>query len=126
MHITNPIGKKGEDVAVESLKKQGYQILERNFRKHYGEIDIIAIDKTDKEAILVFVEVKTRTSSQFGTPFEAITPWKMKPLIKTAQLYAASHKNLPEAMRMDAVAVILDNTLELKSLEHLQNISGLS
>lgn len=140
MHIVSPVGKKGEDVAVEYFKRQGYQILERNFRKHYGEIDIIAIDPGKRssstqfgstgvtleknEAVLVFIEVKTRTSNQFGTPFEAITPWKMRPLLKTAQLYAASHKNLPEAMRMDAIAVILDNDLELKDLEHIKNISG--
>ncbi|HXS14881.1 MAG TPA: hypothetical protein VN711_02040, partial [Candidatus Saccharimonadales bacterium] len=59
-----------------------------------------------------------------GTPFEAITPWKMKPLVNTAQLYATSHKNLPEAMRMDAIAVILDEGMELHNIEHIENISG--
>lgn len=124
MQIVSPVGKKGEDVAVEYLKKHKYKIIERNFRKHYGEIDIIAIDRAQIEPVLVFIEVKTRTSGQFGTPFEAITPWKMKPLLKTAELYATSHQKLPEAMRMDAIAVMLDNNLELKSLDHIKNISG--
>lgn len=122
LHVTNPIGKKGEDLAVEYLKKQGYAFLERNFRKHYGEIDIIALDK--KEQTLVFIEVKTRTSHQFGTPLESITYWKLRPLIKTAELYAASNKHLPQSMRIDAIAVILDGNLNLVDLEHHKNISG--
>ncbi len=56
---------------VEYLKEQGYKVIERNYRKHYEEIDIIAIDQ--EEQVLVFIEVKTRISSQFGTPFEATT-----------------------------------------------------
>lgn len=132
LKIVNPIGKKGEDVAVVYLKKQGYTILERNYRKHYGEIDIIAIDPSagsgqgasEKEQILVFIEVKTRTSSQFGTPFESITYWKLKPLLKTAQLYCAIHPKLPQALRIDAIAVILDEDLNVVNIEHQKNISG--
>src|SRR5438046_1996750 len=98
MKITNPIGKKGEEIAVQFLKKKGYKILEVNFHKQYGEIDIIAIAPSypllgrgeGSRGTLVFIEVKTRTSNQFGTPFESITPWKLKSLIKTAQLYKAS------------------------------------
>ena len=123
LKVTNPIGKKGEDLAVQYLKKHGYKILERNFRKHYGEIDIIAIDRSE-EPILVFIEVKTRTSSQFGTPFEAITSHKLQPLLKTAQLYAVSNPALPQSLRVDAISVILNEILELVDIEHIKNISG--
>jgi|SRR3989344_2563498 len=76
MYIPNPTARLGEKLAGEFLEKQGYKIIERNFRKGYGEIDIIALDKKT----LVFVEIKTKTSNAFGTPFEAITPFKIKAL----------------------------------------------
>jgi putative endonuclease len=117
--ITNPIGKLGEDKACEYLREHGYKIIERNFRKGYGEIDIVAIYKQT----LVFIEVKTRTSNQFGTPLEAITYWKLKSLIKTAQYYKMVHRNLPESLRIDAVAVILNGD-EVQSIEITKNISG--
>ncbi len=103
MKISSPTGSLGEKIAVEYLRKQGYKILEQNFSKRWGEIDIIAIDGDT----LVFVEVKTRTSNQFGTPLEAITPWKLKTLIRTLQFYKATHRNLPEGLRIHAVAIIL-------------------
>lgn len=120
MRIVNPVGKKGEDEAVKYLVKKGYKILDRNFRKRNGEIDIVAT----KGSILVFVEVKTRTTSQFGSPFEAITPWKLRTVIKTAEFYKISHKNLPDEMRMDAISVLLDGLLDVEEIEHLENISG--
>lgn len=123
MKIANPLAKRGEDKAVLFLNKKGYKIIERNFRKGYGEIDIIAVDKRDKNHILVFVEVKTRTSEQYGTPFESITPWKLKTLIKTAQFYKLIHKNLPDSMRIDALSVSIDSDGK-ELIEHLENITG--
>jgi|SRR3989338_5400914 len=119
MKITNPVAKLGEDLACKLLKSKGYKILERNFRKGYGELDII----TQLDNLLVFVEVKTRTVERFGTPFESITPWKLKSLIKTGIFYKSLHPNLPEALRMDAVSVILDKDNKLKNIEHIENIS---
>ena len=119
MKITNPTAKFGEDKACEFLRKLGFKILERNYRKTYGEIDIIAIDKD----VLAFIEVKTRTSGQFGTPLESITHWKLKSLIKTAQFYKLTHRNLPDALRIDAVSVIL-NCQEVQSIKLTRNISG--
>lgn len=119
MKIANPTGRLGEQAAVDFLKKINYKILDRNFRAGYGEIDIIAV----KDNVLVFVEVKTRSSDNFGTPFEAITPWKLKPLIRTAQFYKSSHKGLPMEMRIDAIGVkVKENQIE--SIEHIKNISG--
>lgn len=125
MKIVNPIAILGEDKACEYLKKLGFKIIERNFRKGYGEIDIIALDPSagSGQEVLSFIEVKTRTSNQFGSPLDAITYWKLKTLIKTAQFYKMTRNNLPESMRVDAVAVVL-NGQETQSIELRKNISG--
>ena len=120
MRIYHPLGKKGEDIACEFLKKHGYSIIERNFRRSYAEIDIIAV----KDETLVFIEVKTRTSSQFGTPLESITYWKLRPLIKTAQFYAKIHPKLPQLLRIDAIAVSMDGNGGREKIEHVENITG--
>lgn len=124
MKIVNPTAILGEDKACEYLKKLGFKIIERNYRKSYGEIDIVALDPTTASGqVLVFVEVKTRTSNQFGSPLESITYWKLKSLLKTAQYYKMTHKNLPESLRIDAVSVtILDN--KVKEIKLSKNISG--
>lgn len=124
MKIVDPTAKLGEDKACNFLRKNGFKIIERNFRKGYGEIDIIAIGSTSKEKMLVFFEVKTRKSNSFGSPLEAITPWKLKSLIKTAQFYKLIRPNLPDAMRIDAVSVNLSTNNEVQNIELIKNISG--
>lgn len=125
MRIANPTAKLGEDETCQYLQKNGFKIIERNFRQGYGEIDIIAVDPTDsKEKILVFVEVKTRKTNTFGDPLEAITPWKLKSLIKTGQFYKLIHRGLPDSMRIDAVSVSLYSNNEVENIEHIKNISG--
>lgn len=118
MRIVNPTAVLGEDIATDFLRKKDYKILERNYRKSYGEIDIIAQTKN----ILVFIEVKTRTSNLFGSPLESITPWKLREVTRTAIYYKHIHQNLPDALRIDAIGVVLENgkTIEIK---HLENIS---
>lgn len=120
MRIVNPVGKKGEDIAVDFLKKKGYTILERNYRKKYAEIDIICV----KNNTLVFVEVKTRTSTAYGTPFESITPWKLRPVMRLAAYYQMTHTQLPTFMRIDAIGVALNALDKVEEIEHLENISG--
>src|SRR5688500_8234634 len=101
MKISNPLAREGEEIATKYLQKLGYKIIDRNFRARNTEIDIIAIyDNT-----LVFIEVKTRTTDKFGTPFEQIAYFKLKSLIKAAQHYRLVRKNLPELMRIDAISV---------------------
>ena len=97
------LGKYGEDLAVGFLKKQGYVILDRNFRIRGGEIDIIAIDGK----VVVYVEVKTRSSHQFGRPEESVTYSKLRFLERASKFYRANHKNLPEQERIDVLAVDL-------------------
>jgi len=105
------LGGIGEKLAVNLLRKKGYQILEKNFRSKLGEIDIIALDPSISsgqiESTLVFIEVKTRWSKSFGPPEEAVTPRKIRSIIKTGQYYRLLHPQLPEALRIDVVAVDL-------------------
>ena len=80
-------GSWGEDRAAAYLRKQGYEILERNYRGKTGEIDIIA----EKDGTLHFIEVKTRTSEDLGEPLEAIDRRKLGHILRTAELYL--HQN---------------------------------
>lgn len=125
MKIANPTAKLGEDKASLFLHKNGFKIIERNFRKSYGEIDIIGIDSsTDPQRkILVFIEVKTRKSNSFGSPLEAVTPGKLKSVIKLALFYKLIHPNLPDAMRIDAISVVLSSDNRVENIEHIKNIS---
>jgi len=119
MKISNPVAIKGEELAAKFLKEKGYKIIDRNFRKGYGEIDIIAVHKN----VLVFVEVKTRTSNVYGSPLEAISYFKLKSLLRTAEFYKVLNPKLPDLLRIDAISVLLDNSWNLVNIEHIENIS---
>ena len=119
MLISNPTAKLGEEIASKHLKDKGFKIIERNFRKGYGEIDIIATFQNT----LIFVEVKTRTSKLYGGALESIAHHKLKSLIKTAQFYKLLHPNLPDALRIDAILIDLDLKNNTQSIEHIENIS---
>jgi len=97
------VGKFGEDLAQNFLKKLGYKIIERNFRIRGGEIDIIALDKKT----LVYVEVKTRTTRAFGLPEESVGYHKLKFLERASKFYRANRQNLPQLERIDVVSVDL-------------------
>ena len=120
MRIANPVAKVGEDLACMYLIRKGYKIIERNFRKKYQEIDIIATGNSS----LVFVEVKTRRSNAFGSPFEGITPWKLGHLVGLAQFYKQLHPSLPDYLRIDAIGILLSTNNKVEKLEHIENISG--
>ncbi len=94
-------GAKGEDIAAACLKKEGYRIVERNYRCRYGEVDIIAMDKKD----VVFVEVKGRESDAFGSPEEAIGPAKQKKISKVALHYLQERGLGDHNARFDVVAI---------------------
>lgn len=96
-------GKMGEDTAAAFLAKEGYKIVDRNFRCPLGEIDIVAADK----GVLVFVEVKTRSSNKFGLPEEAVNRRKQHQMTKVAQFYISNKKLFNSPARFDVVAVIL-------------------
>ena len=98
------LGFTGEELAVKYLRRRGYKILERNYRCPLGEIDAVAL----KDGFLVFVEIKTRRTSLFGPPQEAVNTKKRKKL-KDLALYYLSQKGLGERLplRFDVVAVDL-------------------
>ncbi|MFC1845048.1 YraN family protein [Thermodesulfobacteriota bacterium] len=97
----NELGAKGEDLAIRYLKKRGYRIIERNYRVKLGEIDIIAEHGDD----LVFIEVKTRSDTSFGSPFESITKQKQKKLSKVALEYIGKKKCHQSPARFDVVGI---------------------
>lgn len=119
------LGNLGENLALKHLKNKGYKIIERNFRSRFGEIDIIAVDPStgSGQGVLVFIEVKTRWSEKFGLPEEAITPWKIKRIIKAAQYYKLFHPELPDSLRLDAVVIDLSSLGKLKRIEIIKNLS---
>jgi len=111
------VGKLGEKAARKFLKKRGYRIRETGFRCRHGEIDIVARHKD----YLVFVEVRTKISLDFGTPEESITQAKKKKLIALALSYTSTHQNLPSLWRIDVVAVELDDKGKTRRIELIEN-----
>jgi putative endonuclease len=111
------LGAAGEKLARDFLKKKGYKILETNYRCREGEIDIVA----RKKDCLVFVEVRTKASVDFGSPEESITFAKKEKLIASALTYISEHNDLPESWRIDFVAVELDPNGKAKRIELIEN-----
>lgn len=107
-------GVIGEKLAVNYLNKNKYKIIDRNFKCKLGEIDIIAaIDD-----IIVFVEVKTRKSSAYGYPYEAVTINKQQKIIKTAYTYIKLKKIVNKQYRFDIIEIFLDKNIRIN---HIQN-----
>jgi len=86
--MARTLGEWGEAVAMDFLRKQGYEILAQGYRSRYGEIDLIARDAT----YLAFVEVKTRKSAYFAEAREAVSRSKVKKLRQTAEMYLVAHE----------------------------------
>ena len=97
------LGKKGEEMALRFLKKRGYRIIERNYACKMGEMDIIAREKDT----LVFIEVKTRTSTTFGPPQLAVNPKKQLQMSKVALHFLKEKKLEDVKARFDVVAILL-------------------
>lgn len=112
------VGKYGEDIASDYLRKNGYKVLERNFKKSWGEIDIIC----SFGGVIIFVEVKTQNKGNrfFIRPEENITSFKQKQLIKSAKSYLAYKKQLSNQWQIDVIAIELgaDGSTEIR---HLKN-----
>lgn len=108
------LGKVGEELAVEHLIGEGYQILERNWRLGHKEIDIIAL----KDDTLAIIEVKTRKSNDYGDPDISVGDYKQQMLIWAADAYVR-YKNLDVEVRFDIISIILNDTE--KSIEHIED-----
>ncbi len=97
------IGRRGEDAAARYLERAGLHVVHRNWRVSRGELDIVALDGQE----LVFVEVKTRTSTAAGTPDEAVTPAKQRRLARLAEAYIASTGEDAPPVRFDVISIQL-------------------
>lgn len=103
MGVRAAVGRFGEDVAVRHLTREGLQVLARNWRCRVGEIDVVARDGDT----LVVCEVKTRRSTRFGAPLEAVTPAKAARLRRLAVAYLAATDTAGVPVRIDLVGVLL-------------------
>lgn len=113
MNMNNKkFGDFGEQVAADFLRKKGYKILDRNFRALGTELDIICMDKN----ILVFVEVKSRTSKKYGYAYEAITEFKINNIIQTAISYIIKYDYMHLQARFDVIEFYSDGTIN-----HIEN-----
>lgn len=110
----NQLGKKGEQLAVDFLLKNGYEIIERNYRFDKAEVDIIA----KKEDALAIIEVKTRSTSDFGDPQDFVKPKQIQRLVKAVDEYVSAN-NLNVEVRFDIIAIVKENNRF--NIEHLKN-----
>lgn len=114
------LGKEGERIAEAYLRKQGYKLVERNYRCALGELDLVVLDRR----VVVFVEVKTRTGHGFGTPFEAVESRKQQKMIHAAQ-YFLTQKGLHQRdARFDVVGISWPGRDPI--VEHIKNAFELS
>jgi len=112
---TKTLGEKGENIAAAFLKKKGYNILFRNYKCSFGEIDIIAKHKK----ILSFIEVKTRSTKKYGLPQEAVTPAKQTKISRVALEFVQRYKMDNRAARFDVVSVkYLNDGYEVDLIEN--------
>ena len=102
-HSRQRLGTAGEEIACTELEKLGYRIIERNYRSRFGEIDIIARDADT----IVFVEVKTKTSGDFGDPVDEVTPQKQRQIISMGEEYYSFCCQRDTLCRFDVVGVDL-------------------
>jgi len=116
MYLRHVLGKEGEDEAVKYLEKKGYRIIERNFLCRQGEIDIIALDKE----YIVFVEIKTRTNTEYGLPSESVTEKKIKHMKKAIQYYLYKRNLEKENIRVDVIEVYAKE--EKFQINHIKQI----
>ncbi len=110
------IGKKGEKVAVKYLKKSGFEIIECGFKAMRGEIDIIARENDT----IVFVEVKTRRTDEFGSPFEAVDLKKQAQIKKIASIYISKRYQKFIPCRFDVVGIIVKKRGDYE-ISHIRN-----
>ncbi|SDS21185.1 putative endonuclease [Friedmanniella luteola] len=101
------LGARGEELAVAELRRQGMEVLERNWRCRHGEIDVVATETVDGRTTVVFCEVKCRSGLGFGDPLEAITWAKLRRLRSLAAEWMRVHEVTAATVRLDAVGVLL-------------------
>ncbi len=114
---TRKTGDIGEQIAVDYLKNNGYKILEKNYQKPWGEIDIIAQNQG-----LIFIEVKTRTNTKIAFPEENVNFNKQRKLIRAAETYLLEKNHSPETpWQIDVIAIELNLKIRKANLKHIKN-----
>ncbi len=117
MTARRSLGDFGERVAAAHLEAEGYRILATNFRVREGEVDIVA----EKGGVVAFVEVKTRRSDGMGAAVDSIDDRKAKRLLLAAEAFAQQHPELPPGRRIDLIAIDLEASGRVVSLQHLES-----
>lgn len=117
MATHNDLGKWGEEMAVQHLREQGYTILDRDWRVGHRDLDIVA--RTPDGIVVVFVEVKTRTSDVVSSPHDAVDARKIKSLGAAANAYVKEFQIWDE-LRFDIISIIGDRS-ETALLEHVED-----
>lgn len=111
------LGRIAEDHAARYLASRGYRIKDRNFRLSRGpEVDIIA----ERKDVLVFVEVRSRSSTGFGNPRDSVTPWKQRQIIRAASGYIQYRERRERVMRFDIVEVYLTPEGRVQKIAHYE------
>ena len=111
------VGRIGEKFAIEFLKKRGYKIMATNSRTPFGEIDAVA----KQDGLIVFLEIKTRTTSSLGPPYLSVTGAKQNHLIKNALFFLKKRRLVNSNWRIDVVSVKLSLEYELEDIEIIEN-----
>jgi putative endonuclease len=112
------LGTRGEGLAQGFLREKGYLVLETNYRCPCGEIDIVAQDGNE----LVFVEVRTRRTTRYGTPEESLTAAKARHLVAAAEEYLQQRGDNSTAWRIDLIGVRLGQDYRLERMDHLKSV----
>lgn len=113
-----PLGQRGETFACRYLRRQGYTIVARQDRTRLGEIDIVAV----QQKTIVFIEVKTRSAEEKGTPTEAVNAEKQQRLTRAALAYMRRHDLLGNcAARFDVIAIVWPEGKAKPQLTHIEN-----
>lgn len=113
------LGQEGEKQAVKYLKKHGYKILERNYKTHFGEVDVIA----RKGGVVAFIEVKTRLSDIFGTPSQAVNSARQRKYVQAAKFYFAG-EILDCTVRFDIIEIFRGQLNHIENAFSVQDICG--
>ena len=116
------VGVQGEEFAVAHLLRNGYTVLERNFRSRGGEVDIVARDRDD---CIVFIEVKTRRNLAYGLPQLAVNQRKQRQIAKGALSWLSHNRLHDRSARFDVIAVLLHDGTKYE-LEHIVNAFDLA
>lgn len=111
------LGDRGERAAVKYLKKLGFRIIARQYRNSFGEVDIIAQDGK----VTVFVEVKTRSSTNDGQPFEAVDLRKQEKITRIALAWLKKYDRLNQSARFDIVSILWPDERGEPQIQHFRN-----